>query len=79
MTATHNARQSLRELVAGEECIFPASVYDPISVRIASEIGFEMGMFGGSVASLTVLEGGGERPIPPLSPFSLPRATKAKR
>ena len=55
MTPTQKARQRLRDLLEGGECVFPASVYDPISVRIASEIGFEMGMFGGSVASLTVL------------------------
>ncbi len=33
----------------------PASVHDPVSVRIAEDLGFEMGMFAGSVASLTVL------------------------
>jgi carboxyvinyl-carboxyphosphonate phosphorylmutase len=35
--------------------VHPASVHDPISVRIAEDLGFEMGMFAGSVASLTVL------------------------
>lgn len=33
----------------------PASVYDPISMRIADDLGFEVGMFGGSVASLAIL------------------------
>jgi len=33
----------------------PASVFDPISARIAKDLGYEMGMFAGSVASLTVL------------------------
>lgn len=33
----------------------PASVHDPISARIAEDLGFETGMFAGSVASLTVL------------------------
>jgi len=30
-------------------------VYDAISVRIADDLGFELGMFGGSVASLAIL------------------------
>jgi oxaloacetate decarboxylase len=33
----------------------PGSVYDAISIRIAEDLGFEVGMFGGSVASLAVL------------------------
>lgn len=37
------------------DCTFPASVHDPVSVRIAEDLGFEVGIFGGSVASLTVL------------------------
>ncbi|NKB53847.1 MAG: oxaloacetate decarboxylase [Rhizobiaceae bacterium] len=55
MIIAQQARQQLRALIEGEECLFPASVYDPISVRIAGELGYELGMFGGSVASLTVL------------------------
>ena len=55
MTSTQNARQGLRKVLEGGECVFPASVFGPFSVRIADEIGYEMGMFGGSVASLTVL------------------------
>jgi carboxyvinyl-carboxyphosphonate phosphorylmutase len=49
------ARQNLRGILEGQECVFPASVHDPISARIADELDFEMGMFGGSVASLAVL------------------------
>ncbi len=33
----------------------PASVFDPFSIRLAEEIGFEIGMVGGSSASLAVL------------------------
>ena len=36
-------------------CVHPASVFDPISARIAEDLGFELGMFAGSTASLTVL------------------------
>ena len=39
----------------GIGCIRPGSVYDAISIRIAEDLGFEVGMFGGSVASLAVL------------------------
>ena len=33
----------------------PASVHDAVSARIAADLGFEVGMFAGSVASLAVL------------------------
>lgn len=48
-------REQLRAIVEGNRCIFPASVYDGISARIAGELGFEAMMFAGSVASFTVL------------------------
>lgn len=48
-------RQRFREIVGGERCIHPGSVHDPISARIAHDLGFEAGMFAGSVASMTVL------------------------
>ena len=48
-------RERLRAIVAGGRCIHPGSVHDPISARIAEDLGFEAGMFAGSVASLTVL------------------------
>ena len=48
-------RARLRALLKGEGCVYPASVHDPISARLAEGIGFEAGMFAGSVASLAVL------------------------
>ncbi len=48
-------RQRFRALLQGATCVHPASVHDPISARIAADLGFETGMFAGSVASLTVL------------------------
>ena len=48
-------RQRFRAVLAGEQCIHPGSVFDPISARIAEELGFEVGMFAGSIASFTVL------------------------
>ncbi len=51
----HKRRQKFRALLQRDDCSFPASVYDPVSVRIAENLGFEVGIFGGSIASLTVL------------------------
>jgi oxaloacetate decarboxylase len=48
-------REALRSILSGSTCVRPGSVYDAISIRIAEDIGFEVGMFGGSVASLAVL------------------------
>jgi carboxyvinyl-carboxyphosphonate phosphorylmutase len=48
-------REALRLILTGSICIRPGSVYDAISIRIAQDLGFELGMFGGSVASLAVL------------------------
>jgi oxaloacetate decarboxylase len=48
-------RETLRAILSGSTCIRPGSVYDAISIRIAEDLGFELGMFGGSVASLAVL------------------------
>jgi len=48
-------RERFRALLAGERCVHPGSVFDPISARIAEGLGFEVGMFAGSVASMTVL------------------------
>jgi carboxyvinyl-carboxyphosphonate phosphorylmutase len=48
-------RRAFRAILAGEACVHPASVFDPVSARIAEDLGFEAGMFAGSVAALTVL------------------------
>ena len=48
-------RERFREILAGDRCIHPGSVYDPISARIAEDLGFEIGMFAGSVAAMTVI------------------------
>ncbi|MBN9007517.1 MAG: isocitrate lyase/PEP mutase family protein [Rhizobiales bacterium] len=48
-------REAFRAILAGSRCVRPASVYDAISMRIAEDLGFEVGMLGGSVASLAVL------------------------
>jgi len=53
--AFRHRREKLRSILSGPDCIRPGSVYDAISIRIAEDLGFALGMFGGSVASLAVL------------------------
>ena len=53
--AFRKRREALRSILSGSRCVRPGSVYDAISIRIAQDLGFEVGMFGGSVASLAVL------------------------
>ncbi len=48
-------RERFRAILEGHACVHPASVFDPVSARIADDLGFETGMFAGSVASLTML------------------------
>ena len=48
-------RKKFRSILNGDRCVYPGSVFDPISARIAEDIGFEIGMFAGSIASFTVL------------------------
>jgi len=48
-------RENYRAVLAGGACVHPGSVHDAISARIADELGFEVGMFAGSIASFTVL------------------------
>ena len=48
-------RLNYRSILEGDVCVHPASVFDPISARIAEDLGFEIGMFAGSIASFTVL------------------------
>ena len=48
-------RDTIQAILRGNKCIRPGSVYDPVSARIAEDLGFELGMLGGSTASLTVL------------------------
>lgn len=48
-------RRRFRAAMNGNVCLRPASVHDAMSARIAEDLGFEVGMLGGSVASLAVL------------------------
>ena len=48
-------RARYRGILEEDVCVHPGSVFDPISARIAEDLGFEVGMFAGSIASFTVL------------------------
>lgn len=48
-------RTAFRAVLTGEACVSPASVFDPMSARIATDLGYETGILAGSTASMTVL------------------------
>ena len=48
-------RGRFRALMAGNRCVHPGSVYDAMSARIAEDLGFEVGIFSGSIGSMAVL------------------------
>ena len=48
-------RRRYRRVLEGNVCVHPASVFDAMSARMAESLGFEIGMFAGSIASATVL------------------------
>ncbi|WP_165856127.1 isocitrate lyase/PEP mutase family protein [Marinobacter sp. JSM 1782161] len=51
----HDLRKDFRALLDSDRCYYTASTFDPMSARIAEDLGFEVGILGGSVASLQVL------------------------
>jgi carboxyvinyl-carboxyphosphonate phosphorylmutase len=51
----NSGRGKFRALLSRNRCVVLASVYDPMSVRIAEGLGFEFGLVGGSMVSLSVL------------------------
>jgi oxaloacetate decarboxylase len=53
--ASPTTRGKLRAIIAGERNVLMASVFDPISARIAQDLGCEAGLMGGSLASMAVL------------------------
>ncbi|MDP6350660.1 MAG: isocitrate lyase/PEP mutase family protein [Alphaproteobacteria bacterium] len=55
MSRWTDRRQRFRAVLSGKDCVHPASVFDPVSARIAEDLGFEIGMLAGSVASMAVL------------------------
>ncbi|WP_261841315.1 isocitrate lyase/PEP mutase family protein [Aliamphritea ceti] len=49
------ARTRMRALLENHQCVPCASVFDPMSARMADDIGFKTGILGGSVTSLMTL------------------------
>ncbi len=54
MTPT-TRRERFRAHLETRHCLVPASIFDAFSARIAEDLGYEIGMVGGSTASLAVL------------------------
>ena len=48
-------REAFRAHLETDHCLVPASIFDAFSARIAEDLGYEIGMVGGSTASLAVL------------------------
>ena len=48
-------RNQFRQILTGNQCVHPGSVFDAISSRIAEDLGYQAGMFAGSIASAVVL------------------------
>jgi oxaloacetate decarboxylase len=55
MSSATESRTRLRGILAGDRAVHACSLFDPMSARIADELGIEAGLMGGSVASLAVL------------------------
>lgn len=55
MAQWSDRRQRFRAVLSGGKCVSPASVFDPMTARMAEDIGFECGILAGSTASMTVL------------------------
>jgi oxaloacetate decarboxylase len=53
--SARDRREAFRAVLSGAAVIRPGSVYDAISARIAEDLGYEIGILGGSAASLAVL------------------------
>jgi carboxyvinyl-carboxyphosphonate phosphorylmutase len=49
------ARRRLRAILDSERCVTMGSVYDPVSARIADDLGYEAALMGGSVVSHVML------------------------
>ena len=48
-------RYQFRQILTGNQCVHPGSVFDAISSRIAEDLEYQGGMFAGSIASAVIL------------------------
>ena len=51
---THR-RERFRAVLASDQCIHPALIFDPVSARLAEDLGFPVGALAGSTTSITML------------------------
>lgn len=72
MSAT-SRRQALRRVLSSIDCINTASVYDPISARLAESVGYEVGILPGSIAAAALLG------VPDILILSLPELASLAR
>jgi carboxyvinyl-carboxyphosphonate phosphorylmutase len=49
------SRQRFRNVLSARAAVSPASVYDPLSARVAESVGYELGILAGSIASMSTL------------------------
>lgn len=55
MLATTTQRKRLRAILDSDRCVTMATMFDPVSSRLAEQLGYEAGLMGGSLASYAVL------------------------
>ena len=48
-------RYQFRQILTGNQCVHPGSVFDAISSRSAEDLEYQVGMFAGSIASAVIL------------------------
>src|ERR1700761_1672674 len=51
------AREKFRAILHGDRVVIPASIMDPISARMAEQIGYEALILAGSAAALSMFGG----------------------
>lgn len=54
-TNDHLKRKKFRDIPKGPECVVTSCCFDPVSALTAEEIGFDNGLLGGSIASMSML------------------------
>jgi oxaloacetate decarboxylase len=54
-SAAVDRRHRLREILAGPRCLVPAPIFDPLSARMAEDIGYRLALLPGSLASASIL------------------------
>jgi carboxyvinyl-carboxyphosphonate phosphorylmutase len=48
-------RLRMRAVLAGQDCLSPADVFDPLSARIAESVGYQLGVLTGAMSSASTL------------------------